>query len=201
MAAEDSQALQGAGPAGGEEVPPLAGPAASREFAVRLGPTPAFHAPAPAQPSQALFRKRDSWGYRASLSATSSLVEGQCFRCKRGASLSEIRGTTLRPGQPGTTSWSTAFPDWPHWRSLPLKGFEYWRRFRYEQLKRHFRCLLPRRRPLGPKGATLLALSSPPTWGSRCRGSATQRERAVVTCSAYWITMISWPYATPSQTA
>lgn len=41
----------------------------------------------------------------------------------------------------------------------------------------------------------------PPSRGSRCRGSAAQRERAVVTCSACWRPTRSWPCATPSPAA
>lgn len=58
--AEDFQVLPGAGPAGGVEGPPLAGPAASRELAIAWGPASAFHAPATAPPSPMFFWRRDT---------------------------------------------------------------------------------------------------------------------------------------------
>lgn len=51
------------------------------------------------------------------------------------------------------------------------------RPFSGEERERHFRCLLPRRRPRGPKGATLLASSSPPFLGVEMSGlSYPERE-------------------------
>lgn len=55
--------------------------------------------------------------------------------------------------------------------------------------------------PWAYRSGSIGVVLSPPSRGSRCRGSAAQRERAVVTCSACWITTRSWPCATPSPTA
>ncbi|KAL4678052.1 hypothetical protein H8959_020726 [Pygathrix nigripes] len=81
VAAEDIQALPGARPAGGEEPPPLDGPAASRELAVH---------PACGLLSTHLHLRsppRRSFGGGTSLSVTSSLAESVCSPYKPGTSL------------------------------------------------------------------------------------------------------------------
>uniref|UniRef100_H9KWN1 Chromosome 3 open reading frame 38 n=1 Tax=Callithrix jacchus TaxID=9483 RepID=H9KWN1_CALJA len=109
-------------------------------------------------------------------------------------------GTSLRP-QPGTSSGSTSILDRPLWRLLPPRGLEYSRPSDRELLGRHFRCLLPRRRPAGRQGRRCCRRPAPPSRGSTCRDSALQRWRAAVNYLAYWTTTRSWPCATPSPTA
>lgn len=88
-----------------------------------------------------------------------------------------MRDTSLSSQQPGTTDRSTEFPECPHLLRLPPTGLEYPRLFSGERPERHFRYLLPRRRPAGPKEATLLAASSPPILGVEMTGlSYTEME-------------------------
>ncbi|XP_052496252.1 uncharacterized protein C3orf38 homolog isoform X1 [Budorcas taxicolor] len=88
-----------------------------------------------------------------------------------------MRDTSLSSQQPGTTDRSTEFPECPHLLRLPPTGLEYPRLAGGERPERHFRYLLPRRRPAGPKEATLLAASSPPILGVEMTGlSYTEME-------------------------
>lgn len=93
-----------------------------------------------------------------------------------------MRDTSLSSQQPGTTDRSTEFPECLRL----LRRLRVWntRGSLVANDGRHFRYLLPRRRPAGPKEATLLAASSPHSGGRDDRGSATRRWRAVVTCSS-----------------
>uniref|UniRef100_A0A9L0KF75 Uncharacterized protein n=1 Tax=Equus asinus TaxID=9793 RepID=A0A9L0KF75_EQUAS len=132
-------------------------------------------------------------GSRRPRSATAGGASARTRRCRkrgaRDASLSRQPGRPCAAPRSCVTSLATTSgvaPEYPR----PLAA----------NTGRHFRCLLPRRRPAGV-GATLLASSSPAAWGSRCLGSATRRWRAVVTCSASWTTTRSRPCATPSPTA
>lgn len=164
------------------------------------GPTPAFHAPALRSRPRHSWR-RHSWGFRASLSATSSFVEGRCFLCKRVLPKVRFVGPRSIPAIAEREVGALGFlidhigghfrPS--VWNTRGALATNSWKG------TSGARCLGAG--PLGLKERQYRRCPLPPTSGSRCRGSATQRERAVVPCSPYWMTMISWPYATPSQTA